>query len=109
MIALPPVDNVGYRPVQMSSKSLMNAASSTMSRDSASERPASGEVGIAVICEPLSNLIACLVGSNLVRSNHLGSPSNMIFTFLMKFIAVDNLVAMTRIFLSFLKMANQTA
>ena len=44
----------------MSSKSLINAASSTIRSDKASERPASGEVGIAVITDPLLNLIDLL-------------------------------------------------
>src|SRR3990167_4396283 len=109
MMAFPPSDNVGYRPVQISSKSRMCAASSTINNDKASDRPASGDVGTAVICEPLLNEIDCLVGSNFVSNNHLGKLSRMIFTFLMKFIAVVSFVAMTRTFLSCLKIAYHVA
>ena len=49
-MARPPVEIVGYKPIQSSSKFLTNAASSTINNDSASDRPASSLVGIAFIC-----------------------------------------------------------
>jgi len=108
-MADPPVDMVGLRPVQISSKSLIHAASSMMRRARASDLPASGDVGMAVIEDPLSNRALCFVFSNLARSIHVGRLSSMTWTFLMKFMAVFIFVAMTRMFLSFLNSANQSA
>src|SRR5579863_8454949 len=96
----PPVEMVGFRPVQISSKSRMMAASSTIRSDRASERPASSDVGMATIWEPLLKLIACLVGSYFGINSHLGMLSRMTLTFLIMFIAVGSLVAMMRMFLS---------
>ena len=52
MITRPPVEIVGYIPVQIVSKFLTKAASSTIKSDNASDLPASSEVGIAFIDEP---------------------------------------------------------
>ena len=100
-IQRPPVDNVGYKPVHNSSKPSMCAASSSTKSDNASERPASPDVEAALIEDPLDN-------SNEVRLSTLivaifsqsGTFRIMFLTFLTKFPAVANLVAITRMALS---------
>src|SRR3990167_525479 len=98
MIARPPVERVGDRPIQISSKLRMWAASSTIRSDRASDRPASSDVGMALIDEPLENSISCLLLAVIwVRRSHLGRLVMIVLTFLIRFCAVFCLVAIMRI------------
>ena len=87
----------------------MCAASSTTSNDSASERPASSEVGTALIIDPFDNSNDVLLSISIWASfNHSGRFFIMLFTFLTRFAAVLNLVASTTMFFSLWKSINQT-
>ena len=97
----PPVDRVGYRPVHRSSRPSTWAASSITRRDKASERPASPDVDDAFTSDPLVSTKEVLLSILIlaIRSQG-GKPSIILFTFLTRFAAVWNLVAITRTFLS---------
>ena len=97
----PPVESVGYKPVHSSSKPSTCAASSTTKRERASERPASELVEEAFICEPFVSskevLLSIAMLDILIQS---GRFLWIALTFLTKFAAVPNFVAMTSTFLS---------
>ena len=57
MIAAPPVERVGKAAAQIWAAHLTTAASSITNKDRDSERPASEDVGIDSMNEPLSNSI----------------------------------------------------
>ena len=100
-IQRPPSDSVGMIPVQISSMFSTWAASSTTSKDTASERPASADVGIAFTTEPLDNSNEFLLSTLTFEIfNQSGIFARICFTFLTMLLAVLYLVAITRTFLS---------
>ena len=78
----------------------MNAASSIINSDNASERPADSFDAIALICEPFVNLIDNLFISSVEVFNHCGNPSYITLTLVTRFFAVSLPVAITKMFLS---------
>ena len=99
-MALPPVDKVDDAAVQMISASSMNAASSRINKDSASERPASLLLATALICDPLANCNDSLLSVVHTPRNHTGKFACINRTLVTRFFAVSCLVAITRMFLS---------
>ena len=92
---------MGYKPVHSSSRPSTCAASSTTNKERASERPASALVDEALICEPFDNSNEVLLSTEILAIvNHSGRCLIIAFTFLTKFEAVLNLVAITKTFLS---------
>ena len=87
----------------------MNAASSIISKESASERPASGVAAIALICEPFSNRRESLLSSADGTFIHEGKLSNITLTFVTRFLATSCLIAITRMLKSSLNIIFQTA
>ena len=70
--ALPPVAKVCWAEAQISSISLTKAASSITNSDSASDLPASGELDMALICEPFAYLKDNLLSSTESVLSQLG-------------------------------------
>ena len=79
---------------------LINAASSIINRDSASERVASPADETALHCEPLTNLSESRLSSSVSNFSHDGKFSYITLTLVTRFFAVFCVVAITRIFLS---------
>ena len=97
----PPVEIVGYKPAHNSSRLSTCAASSITKRDKASERPASPEVDVALICDPFESSNEALLSIEIsAKTSHSGRFFMIALTFLTRFAAVANLVAITRMFLS---------
>ena len=97
----PPVDSVGYRPVHSSSRPSMWAASSSTNNDRASERPASPEVEVAFIEDPFDSSKEVRLSTLMVAIlSQSGRFLMMFLTFLTKFPAVANFVAITKMALS---------
>ena len=100
-IQRPPVDNVGYKPVHSSPRFSMWAASSSTSKERASDRPASPDVDAALMEEPLDSSKELRLSTSIVAIlSQSGRLRMMLLTFFTKFPAVANFVAMTRIALS---------
>ena len=79
----------------------MCAASSRTKRDSASERPASPDVDAAFIVDPFDNSKEVRLSTEMDAIRiHSGRFFMILLTFLTKFPAVANFVAITRIDLS---------
>ena len=78
----------------------MNAASSSINKDRASERPADSFEAIAFICEPFANRNESLFVSSTFVFNQDGNPSYITLTLVTRFLAVSLPVAITRMFLS---------
>ena len=78
----------------------MNAASSSINNDRASERAASGPDATAFICEPLTYRNDNLLSSTHLCFHQLGKFACITRTFVTKFFATSCLVAITNIFLS---------
>ena len=78
----------------------MNAASSKIKSDNASERPADSFEAISLIWLPFLNISDNLLFYTMAVFNHCGKPSYITRTFVTKFLAVSFEVAIHKIFLS---------
>ena len=84
----------------------INAASSIINKDTASDLPASPAAETALTCDPLVNLNVNLLFSSCGTLNHDGKLSYMNFTLVTMFLAVSCLVAKQSTFLSLWKVIN---
>ena len=98
--ALPPVASVCCDAPHIVSILSINAASSIINKDKASERPDSSELATALIWEPFLYRNDNLLSSTQGCFNQPGKLACITLTFVTKFFAVSCFVAMTKIFLS---------
>ena len=105
MIALPPVESVGKLADQIVEAHLTIAASSITNKERDSERPASSEVGMDSIKEPLINSIIEAVPSSPILPFTIGTFKcsgkflYMYLIFFKTFFATESLMEMIFTFL----------